>query len=611
MRLTNIRYSNVKGHAAAVDLSPVTVIKGPNFSHKTTLPIAIRLAMAGKLPPPIGTMGIYDSLAGDPEKPGTMAIQCTFDGSQQFEVVWTKNKQGKVSSPDPIPAKFQMPDMMLDPGLFFAKTRDEQIRTLFEACEVDQAAVDMAGMHSIMGDIQASPVSFRDETIKAIRAYMTGLEQKRPQDTFSELISMAKMNQKAARDEAKVKKGAFEAFKGTGEIPQDHSAEIAELRAKVGNPPNLKHAAHIAELERQLNQPLPDEGFTVENMTALCKFAEEGLKAAGIEACELEDEYSNAVISLNNHSRQLTALQAKADELAAKLKDLESVECCPYCRSAKKGWKNVVSEELQSQLADALANKEAKEGDLIVFGHKRDSLSEISKLLNKAAKVKLWLDTREELLNEWKALKMDDEEAPEQDNEARERLEMLEREQSAFTVYYANRTRRETLEQELLRAQCKEEVYKACVGIFTAAQAKVVEGVFHKVLNVATHFTNGLLNSKLEFSEGELGRRISQQDVKQGNSAPIGSWIPFKSFSGTERILALAGLSVALTNDAPCKIVILDEMGNLDLNRRTEVAMRMLQLVDAGVIDQAILIDVDERPYVPLAQRQNFKLMAV
>ena len=93
--------------------------------------------------------------------------------------------------------------------------------------------------------------------------------------------------------------------------------------------------------------------------------------------------------------------------------------------------------------------------------------------------------------------------------------------------------------------------------------------------------------------EGQLGRRVSDEDRKHGNTAPVGAWIPHEAFSGTEQLLAYAGFAVALAGQAPIKVVIMDELGRLTGTRKAAMLRRMCELVSKGVIDQFIGCDVE------------------
>ena len=66
MHITKLTTKNWKGRDLDLALTPVTVVTGDNFAGKTSVPMAIRFALTGYLPPPIGKRNeAIFALAGD------------------------------------------------------------------------------------------------------------------------------------------------------------------------------------------------------------------------------------------------------------------------------------------------------------------------------------------------------------------------------------------------------------------------------------------------------------------------------------------------------------------------------------------------------------------
>jgi hypothetical protein len=113
-----------------------------------------------------------------------------------------------------------------------------------------------------------------------------------------------------------------------------------------------------------------------------------------------------------------------------------------------------------------------------------------------------------------------------------------------------------------------------------ALQQTLIERAFATLLEKAKLFTDGILLSSLVYRDGEIGRMAGEHFV---------SW---RVFSGTEEALALAGLSVALAQHAPCKVVIIDELGRLEGVNKRKLLARMVELQAAGHIDHFFGADV-------------------
>jgi hypothetical protein len=95
----------------------------------------------------------------------------------------------------------------------------------------------------------------------------------------------------------------------------------------------------------------------------------------------------------------------------------------------------------------------------------------------------------------------------------------------------------------------------------------------------ARRFTDGILKGRLEFRDGEIGYVAN------------GQWVTHDTFSGTEEALAYAGLAVALAQDSPFKLVLVDELGIIDPETRVAILERMGELVADGTINQFIGAD--------------------
>jgi DNA repair exonuclease SbcCD ATPase subunit len=125
-------------------------------------------------------------------------------------------------------------------------------------------------------------------------------------------------------------------------------------------------------------------------------------------------------------------------------------------------------------------------------------------------------------------------------------------------------------------AQAEVQVLKEAVGILEALQGEIVKQAFGTILERANKVTRYILIGELEYRDGEIGRF---QD---------GTWIPHSTFSGAEKALCYAGISVALAWDSPIRIILLDELSRFDHENLQKVLERMQALIETGHIHQFI-----------------------
>ena len=81
-----------------------------------------------------------------------------------------------------------------------------------------------------------------------------------------------------------------------------------------------------------------------------------------------------------------------------------------------------------------------------------------------------------------------------------------------------------------------------------------------------------------------------------------------RSFSGAEKALAMCAISLALAAESPVKIVVLDEMGRIDSEYKVPFMATVFRLLEAGTINQAILVDTSKRDYTDI-KNENFSII--
>jgi hypothetical protein len=73
-------------------------------------------------------------------------------------------------------------------------------------------------------------------------------------------------------------------------------------------------------------------------------------------------------------------------------------------------------------------------------------------------------------------------------------------------------------------------------------------------------------------------------------------WVPWRTFSGTEQLIAFVALQAALAATSEVKIVVTDELGRLDDENKDQFLRNVAAAIKAGVIDQWIGVDTEGVP---------------
>lgn len=149
--------------------------------------------------------------------------------------------------------------------------------------------------------------------------------------------------------------------------------------------------------------------------------------------------------------------------------------------------------------------------------------------------------------------------------------------------------------EERDRAKAEQDMTKLAVESVSEFQQKMVDTSFGTIIRDANRFTSGILDSPLEYAEGEIGRG----SMRNGKM----TFVTHEYLSGTEQALCFAGISVALAMQSPFRLVMIDEMTRLSDRNKDIVLHRMCKLIDDGVIHQFIGVDTSAKPYRLVTER--------
>lgn len=117
-------------------------------------------------------------------------------------------------------------------------------------------------------------------------------------------------------------------------------------------------------------------------------------------------------------------------------------------------------------------------------------------------------------------------------------------------------------------------------------QQEVVEHTFNSLLKKSKAFTDDILKSPLQYRDGELGRMDG--DI----------WVSHEVFSGCEKLVAYIGLQIALAQESPIKLVVLDDpFSGAQPKIKFDIYQRMQQLIALGVVDQVFMLDTSDRDW--------------
>lgn len=573
--IRKLTLNNFKGLEGEWSLDSVNLISGPNFSGKTGISTAIRLALTGYLPPPIGKapQAVYAALATVKGRP--MEVVLDLDGGRQVSARWEQDSKGKVSTSHALPADLTLPDLLCDPRTFFAKTSTERLQIVARACP--QFGLDVRGLERDFRSIEAFPVALREELVAELVGQVD--------DRHGDEASLVPAWESRAREAKKAADAAAKAL-SPGKVSvggRDQSEEIAKLQDEVDTK-RRKYSALIRGL---------DDSTKHDEVARLveCKGNAEGVlakppvKDPGPElgTVPMPDELDLA--------KQRDHWASIGEWIEAR--GLKVGDDCPCCaRKLTKGALVSVGEVLAAakQLAEE-AGKSLANPSVEPSGEWRDAADAYEADQAKRESARRFLDSFDQNLSEAKARKEDSEKREAQASELMAEIAALDSKLSGLCAAQGEweagqRLLRESekAEKDVLRLRCEADVCAGAAKVLKATMVKLQDAAAKSIIGVCNRITEGLLPGQLGFRDGQFGME------REGGK----TWVPWVSFSGTEETIAFAAMAVALAKDTPVKLVVMDELGRMEQYRKMDLLRRMVNVTKEGLIHQFVGIDVVE-----------------
>ncbi len=590
MHLTHITGVNIKGRSFAHSLAPVTAFVGDNFTGKTARGMAIRLALTGNAGAPIPKTpaGTWESLSGG--SPVVSVTAKASDGAavETWSLTWTKNNKGTVSKAGSVPAHVALPDLLADPESFFSLTKEARAQMILACAGGIEVDFDLA----IAGVTEwPMPGSVADTRKLAHKGHLNALlNEHGAVEGVAKFMEFAKSFEKAQKEEA---------ARLTATITGSTSVVFAET------PPTNEQldaaAAKVKALQEQDNAALNDQGDRHEAEEIVAQYQDDESKndpkpnaeelRENIKVIEGVFEFGENRV---NEARETRHQAQKNYDVAKRELDAASATTCPTCgqEKPKAGRKDLKEAKATAKLASetlelaklgfsqALQELEACRKKL---SEMRGVLSAAERFTAEQSRAKTQLENAIRLLSKPK-IHLPDAGALES---AAKEYEDLAAKRGAHEQSLKARTARDKSESELIRVRCDMETSKLIREAITAHVAHRTEGAFNSILHNAEAFTNGLLRGSIRFSDGDL-----VMDT-EGDSQSI----PWQSWSGTERLLAFAGLAFVLCQEAKLKVIICDEFGRLSPRMKVDVIHRMMELTQKGIVSNFVVMDANADDY--------------
>jgi hypothetical protein len=636
--ITKLSLVNFKGMTRDLTFRPITIICGDNETGKTGVGSdAVRIGLLGHSPRHGNKPHLTFGFAGAENGATTMQVGIQLSDNRSanhmFELRGKSVSYSKLGALA-IPA---VPPVLLDTREYLRKSGPDKIRYVFS--QVDLAALGFTTEKvtaRLKADVKVDqPTEDSERALNELVDEITLLgeqrdEGKQTHQEWMENVAAHIKNQKESA--AAVLEDMEGTIQGLTQLrTQDARPAPESVRIKLDALRMAHQEAVVARQRLQDQQAAYDKAV---NARAFAKRQFAGGNDRSEELARLEKEHAALTEKLDSFKSKTAALLEKKNpidveigELNAEAKHLndqaneleEETEsqlkqsCCPTCKSKGAGWKKSLKaasakrlKELRKESSDAIAKvdlltkqAQALAAEVVKSRQADSTITEERAHAYRLTKQIADLRAHQETYTDQKA-KLDatavlpEPVAQAAIDQARADVDVIHKQilalededrQATAAIQDAKRAAQAQRNYEIKQAEV--EVLKLAQKVILELQKEMTALAFGTFIEKVNLFCAGILRDdvKLEYRDGDVGYFRGA------------TWVGLDYFSGIEELTSFAGLSVALCQQSPIKLVVMDEMGRLTERRKAAIVNRMAELIEKGIIDQFVGIDVSKSAY--------------
>lgn len=629
----------------------INLVIGPNGAGKTTIANAISFVLSGKVPGlPATNGGVMNALGSGLRMGASLDI-----GGKTYDRSLTRSgKSVKGEAKAPAPASL-LPPIMLDLQPFLDASPKVRASMILAACGDDvpaklRALLAETGLEKYTGrapssedvqewlagvdDLAKTTASGYTRSITEMRGTLAGMEVLDTSAPAPSGPSVSELRANVSRLEREIATLTGEANAiASRQAPAQPSGERPNGKAEA-------FEAQLAETQAALRTAQADLGRAQADRQAWDRWQAENARLEGklAEAQQAYQVVADGYVEVEGLENKLLLAQQALGASISKLRDATSStlvgrDVCPCCGAAKGHWAVTPPDDIE-YLKKQVDDNEAKVEALFQQGKAAAAVSRASEAVLRANQavaahaeqgqslaqvdsdlyagiVDDYAETAASLAAEarraraWDAYlaahlqyDKDQERMAELSVETHQKyiflqgesdaLSAAEARQAAQVQAEARQATRQQAEERLAGLEKDEAEFKAARLAWDAGVKAVMGEALRGVLEVCQTFTAGLFAAPLTVHELTLGR---YEDAV---------WVPFDSFSGSDKRIATAAIQAALAiRHQGFRLIILDEFGVIDPARKPAVLANLAAAVEARLVDQVIVLDNRDIDGVP------------
>lgn len=644
MILNKVSARNLKGTSFEHRLGPAVAIQGPNFSGKTAIFEAIRLAMLGHIP----EIGKLPKATWELSSGQSMEVCVWFDDGTQIKRDFRDGKSGvSIGSERFVDSLADSP--LLDAEHYFELKDTERTNYVFRhvrlpAVYTPESIIAQLERISFEENHSESVEKGKAALIKACRGYFVDTElqdalgnlvdylgeqfsywNRRAKETHGAVTTLTELK---LRSEDETLAAPADIEEQIGSLQQELDGINTEKGALTANRDSLeRNAGRRTMLQKELDKDRIDYARMIEQKRTEKNALQWDPEPKPEEIEEARRTIANANSTIRGADNAVSVADTDIGEVDKRLHEIEFLEACPYCKAKGTGWKKTLKAELNERKTKAEeAIKTATRLREKAAGELRDADETLEGLLASQQRNARLRNVAENLDADIAKL----EASQKGENEKRQRyeaeiaelpkggdlkamgrsIEALEQRRLKAATKLSGLNSRKTeetkMKQDLRRAEESAVehrtaadhvlVIKAFGKVLKEKREGLIAEAFTSLLKVANMFAKSILKSPLVLVNNTIGRMVGEK------------FVTHRTFTGAEKALTYIAIATALSSQAPIRLVLLDELGRLDAAVEDKVINRLAHLVNEGVIDQFL---VATPRALPAAARKVVQLIEV
>jgi DNA repair exonuclease SbcCD ATPase subunit len=601
MKIEKLVIKNIKGLNASVSFDTVNLVYGKNASGKTAILDSIRLSCLGYHPDLGKTSKSIKLLSSG----SNISATCIFDNKEISTFSIEDNGSGSFTKKHYPAPNIEDLIIQLDPDLYYSATAQEKRNLIFCTNPSYEKDSIRSKIINTITNIRDEPSSLELEVIISINEFINKAFKNNVNltEAIKEIVDFIKENiQKTQNAKKHTKNVIYDFALNDEDEAKDYPIEYLKneyQRLKA----QLKELEETEILQNRIAQVISEHKIEINRLDELQtqKPNFDKIKTLQVDLDKAVVAYDDQLNSLNDKLNLIIGEQA--DNLAI-LDDCKNVSFesainkLPLGQYIIKVEVNKDKEDVGTVVWECNKFKELEDDKLsllyeeieAVKTEKNKSILDLKNQIHDLEEEKNTYDTKQtkeyltKKISDLKAEFIGAKQLSVISSSIESINEQIDQYCSKIQAFEAHRKKIQDIEKnqsELKDWEIESRLLLDCKKTLDNILKETQGEIFSSLLNSLNKFTDAMGIINYTIVDSEIGYLINDR------------FVSYKTFSGSEKCILDCALTIALAIEGKCKIAIIDELGRFDEERKRNMYLAVNSLINDGLLDQAIFVDVN------------------